>query len=246
MSDTADATGTVESFPALQDEKTVTWGDAQFTVNKMLPMEAKALFVEHVQPLMHQVMRLLDEVQGDGEDEDTQFVVSDTVLGKRMMKRAAMIFSALPPKHYRSISLGMSKSISGPARRRNPVPRGQRGMGVPRTRGCACHHAGRTGVSHKFYRVAARRALGVSVPDAGFRVAQPKNVDPFFGNLVAAEQFGLTFEHFETRRSDGEPKIDLARCCDYHEILIVRAANEHRAHKAASKHKRGGKRGKRG
>ena len=111
MSEAADATGTVESFPALQDEKTVTWGDAQFTVNKMLPMEAKAVFVEHVQPLMHQIMRLLDEMGSDDEDEGIQITVSDTVVGKRMMKRAAMIFSALPPKHYRSISLAMSKSV---------------------------------------------------------------------------------------------------------------------------------------
>lgn len=111
MSEAAGATGTVESFLAPQDEKTVTWGEAQFTINKMLPMEAKAIFVEHVQPLMHQVMRLLDEVQGDGDEEDVQFVVSDAVLGKRMMKRAAMIFSALPPKHYRTISVAMSKSI---------------------------------------------------------------------------------------------------------------------------------------
>ena len=112
MSDAADATGTVESFPALQDEKTVTWGEAQFPVNKMLPMEAKAVFVEHVQPLMHQIMRLLDEMEsGDEDDEGIKITVSDTVVGKRMMKRAAMIFSALPPKHYRSVSLAMSKSI---------------------------------------------------------------------------------------------------------------------------------------
>lgn len=111
MSDTADATAKVEPLPIPQDERTVTWGEAQFTINKMLPMEAKAVFVEHVQPLMHQIMRLLDEIEGDGEAEDVQFAISDAVIGKRMMKRAAMIFSALPPKHYRSISLAMSKSI---------------------------------------------------------------------------------------------------------------------------------------
>ena len=54
MSEAADATGTVETFPSPQDERTVMWGEAQFTINKMLPMEAKAVFVEHVQPLMHQ------------------------------------------------------------------------------------------------------------------------------------------------------------------------------------------------
>ena len=78
---------------------------------------------------------------------------------------------------------------------------------------------------------------GVSTTGAGFRVADTRNVDGFFGNLVTA---GLArFTDFSARRPDGDPLIDLAGCCDLHELLIVQAVNRDRAERAAQAKQRG-------
>ena len=96
MSDAADATGTVESFPSLQDEKTVTWGEAQFTINKLLPTEAKAVFVHHVRPLLRGALSA-EAPAGGGKTEMWRLMLS--------------AFTDAPANHYDAISAAMAKTI---------------------------------------------------------------------------------------------------------------------------------------
>ena len=187
-------------------------------------------------------MRLLDEMESDDGDEGSPDhrqrygggQAHDEAGGDDLLRPAAQ---ALPLHQPRDVE---DRSRSGAAAETRFLA-GNEEWAFQGLHGRPCRHAGRAGLPHKFYRVAARRALGVSPPSAGFHHAEPRNVDPFFGNLVAVAKFGLTFEHFETRRPDGEPRIDLARCCDLHELLIVEAVNRDRAEKKAKR-----KRGKRG
>ena len=45
-----------EILDALPEDRTITWGEAQFTINKMLPMEAKSVFMAHVRPLCQGIL----------------------------------------------------------------------------------------------------------------------------------------------------------------------------------------------
>ena len=96
MSETTDTTGTVEAFPGPQDEKIVTWGEAQFTINKLLPTEAKAVFVHHVRPLLRGALSA-EAPAGGGKTEMWRLMLS--------------AFTDAPANHYDAISTAMAKSI---------------------------------------------------------------------------------------------------------------------------------------
>ena len=76
----------------------VEWGDARFQINKLLPIEAKDLFVRHVRPLCRGA---LSASTGDGNagQADTWRII-------------LAAFSDAPTDHYEAISRAMSGAIT--------------------------------------------------------------------------------------------------------------------------------------
>ena len=81
---------------ALPDDRTVTWGESTFEIRKLLPTEAKPLFIRHVRPLLRGALSA--ETGGGGETE-----------GWRIMLAA---FTDAPSEHYEAISTSMARCIT--------------------------------------------------------------------------------------------------------------------------------------
>ena len=80
---------------SLPDDRTITWGDATFEIRKLLPTEAKPLFIRNVRPLLRGALSA--EAPAGGTTEPW-----------RMMLAA---FTDAPAEHYEAISKAMARSI---------------------------------------------------------------------------------------------------------------------------------------
>ena len=80
---------------ALPDDRTITWGDATFEIRKLLPTEAKPLFVRHVRPLLRGALSA--EAPAEGATEPWRIMLA--------------AFTDAPAEHYEAISKAMSRSI---------------------------------------------------------------------------------------------------------------------------------------
>ena len=85
----------LDTLPA---DRVISWGEAEFTINKLLPVEAKALFVRHVRPLFRGALSA-EAPKGDGESAG----------GWRI---ALAAFTDAPTEHYEAISSAMARSIT--------------------------------------------------------------------------------------------------------------------------------------
>ena len=91
------------NLPELEHE--VTFGEVSFSIKKLMPMEAKEVFVGHVRPLLRGLnaeMPNSQEVASKGED-------FKMMLGFKMMLAA---FTEAPEAHYKAIVKAMSKRIT--------------------------------------------------------------------------------------------------------------------------------------
>ena len=80
---------------ALPDDRTISWGDATFEIRKLLPTEAKPLFIRHVRPLLRGALSA--EAPADGETEPWRIMLA--------------AFTDAPTEHYEAISAAMAKAI---------------------------------------------------------------------------------------------------------------------------------------
>ena len=80
---------------ALPEDRTITWGDATFEIRKLLPTEAKPLFIRHVRPLLRGALSA--EAPSDGETEPWRIMLA--------------AFTDAPAEHYEAISKAMARSI---------------------------------------------------------------------------------------------------------------------------------------
>ena len=80
-------------------EPEVTFGDVSFSIKKLMPMEAKEVFMGHVRPLLRGL---------NAEMPDSQEVASKGA-GIKMMLAA---FTEAPEVHYKAIVKAMSKRIT--------------------------------------------------------------------------------------------------------------------------------------
>ena len=80
---------------ALPDDRTITWGDTTFEIRKLLPTEAKPLFIHHVRPLLRGALSA--EAGPTGESEPWRIMLA--------------AFTDAPAEHYDAISKAMARSI---------------------------------------------------------------------------------------------------------------------------------------
>ena len=80
---------------ALPDDRTVTWGETTFEIRKLLPTEAKPLFIRHVRPLLRGA--LAAETGPTGETEPWRIMLA--------------AFTDAPSEHYEAISTAMARCI---------------------------------------------------------------------------------------------------------------------------------------
>ena len=85
----------MEILDALPDDRTITWGETTFEIRKLLPTEAKPLFIRHVRPLLRGALSAEAGPNGDTEPW-------------RIMLAA---FTDAPSKHYEAISAAMARAI---------------------------------------------------------------------------------------------------------------------------------------
>ena len=111
-----DAQSILDTLP---DDRTIQWGDATFEIRKLLPTEAKPLFIRHVRPLL----------KGAGSAEATPGVraaanapqqpsASATApeapgfIGETESWRIMLAaFTDAPAEHYEAVSKAMARSI---------------------------------------------------------------------------------------------------------------------------------------
>ena len=222
---------------ALPEDRTVTWGESTFEIRKMLPVEAKRVFIHHVRPLLAGAaeapqppgMRRTPETDANGEPIPTPGFFGETEQWRVLLSA----FTNASGQHYDALSKAMSRSILV---RRGAEQRflagheewafqGLEGVSIRSFWTCERVH-------RKFSQLVFRSSVRIPSSNSGVKFAEPKNIDPFFANLVAAD-FGLKFSDFEARKPNGDPLIDLSTCADYHEILLTRAVNRERAERAA-------------
>ena len=86
----------MDVLDALPDDRTVTWGETTFTINKLLPTEAKPLFVRHVRPLLRGALSA--DVGPTGETEPWRIMLA--------------AFTDAPAEHYEAISSAMARCIT--------------------------------------------------------------------------------------------------------------------------------------
>ena len=90
---------------ALPDDRTVTWGETTFEIRKLLPTEAKPLFIRHVRPLLSGALDAdMSLPDGDGTSEAAQWILAGRVL--------FAAFTKAPTEHYEAISLTMARGIT--------------------------------------------------------------------------------------------------------------------------------------
>ena len=80
---------------ALPDDRTITWGDATFEIRKLLPTEAKPLFIRHVRPLLRGALSA--EAPASGATEPWRVMLA--------------AFTDAPAEHYEAISKAMARGI---------------------------------------------------------------------------------------------------------------------------------------
>ena len=85
------------NLPELEPE--VTFGDVSFSIKKLMPMEAKEVFMGHVRPLLRGL---------NAEMPDSQGAASNGA-GIKMMLAA---FTEAPEAHYKAIVKALSKRIT--------------------------------------------------------------------------------------------------------------------------------------
>ena len=103
-----------EVLDALPEDRTITWGEAQFTINKMLPMEAKSVFMAHVRPLCQGILADVGEASESKEVSPVDWI-NDLIKPEKAgaaWKLIAAAFINAPYEHYLAISTAMSRSIS--------------------------------------------------------------------------------------------------------------------------------------
>ena len=84
--------GILDSLP---EDRVITWGDSTFEIRKLLPTEAKPLFIRHVRPLLRGALSA--EAGPTGETEPWRIMLA--------------AFADAPAEHYEAISKAMARSI---------------------------------------------------------------------------------------------------------------------------------------
>ena len=80
---------------ALPDDRTITWGDVTFEIRKLLPTEAKPLFIRHVRPLLRGALSA--EAPAGGGTEPWRIMLA--------------AFTDAPAEHYEAVSAAMARGI---------------------------------------------------------------------------------------------------------------------------------------
>ena len=84
---------------------TVTYGDVTFRIRKLLPMPAKAVFMDHVRPLLRGALSADMPAKRPGSGEDD---VADVP----WMKVALAAFTDAPGEHYKEIVKALYSKIT--------------------------------------------------------------------------------------------------------------------------------------
>ena len=81
----------------LDINNTLEFGDTRFVIKKLLPLEAKHLFIHNVRPLLKGLSKLKLNEDGQAFDNITETIIS--------------AFTDAPAEHYDAISHVMAKGI---------------------------------------------------------------------------------------------------------------------------------------
>ena len=100
---------------ALPDDRTITWGDATFEIRKLLPTEAKPLFIRHVRPLLRGALSA-EAGSGPPPNANGNGNVAEAELGgyigsTETWRVLLAAFTDAPAEHYEAISKAMARSI---------------------------------------------------------------------------------------------------------------------------------------
>ena len=192
-------------------DKEFTYGDVTFRVDKLLPQEAKVVFIDHVRPLMEGALSVQTGGRYAGVDNGRYRQSS----GGSLLR---CYEGVVPARLLHVAGPGAAATVGG--RRRTGLCESQHG---------AFAAGGRARVCCKFLRVLGRTPIGVPLPKPDYSVVTTRNIDPFFANPIEA---GLcTLVDLKTRGADGDPILDLADVCVLNDILVTKAVNSERAQK---------------
>ena len=112
----SDAASILDTLP---DDRTITWGDATFEIRKLLPTEAKPLFIRHVRPLLRgagsaeatpgvrAASAPVAPATEDGANPEAPGFIGETESWRIMLAA----FTDAPAEHYEAVSKAMARSI---------------------------------------------------------------------------------------------------------------------------------------
>ena len=150
-------------------DKEFTYGDVTFRVDKLLPQEAKAVFMAHVRPLLEGAL----SVESGGGDGLAMIL---GIVAKAPQSALRRRYAGVVPARLLHVAgSGAAATVGG--RRRTGVCESQYGSPVAGGRACVCC---------KFSRVLGRTPIGVPVPKPDYSVVTSGNIDPFFYHPVEA------------------------------------------------------------
>ena len=94
---------------ALPEDRVITWGDSTFEIRKLLPTEAKPLFIRHVRPLLRGAL----SAESPGPPPAGAEVATEGgYLGATETWRVILAaFTDAPAEHYEAVSHAMARSI---------------------------------------------------------------------------------------------------------------------------------------
>ena len=197
-------------------DKEFTYGDVTFRVDKLLPQEAKAVFMAHVRPLLEGALSV-ESGGGDG---------LAMILG---------IVAKAPQTHYDAVMRALYQHVyyTSPDQVQPQRLAGDEERAFANLDMAHLLLVDARAFAVNFSRVLGRTPIGVPVPIPDYSVATSGNIDPFFYHPVKAGLVG-DMSQYKMRGEDGDPLHELADVCDYNESLIFDAVNQERQQKKAS------------